>query len=340
MMACVQVQQCLRDPRDPQAGQNPEQFRKLMAVGPPSHFVEQMAQASSLDFVARIRGHLTTLAQGSRQPRVASSPDVLGALASASSSSTAAAAAGGSALAGSGREGITNSSSNPSSSSSSSSISSNSSPAAVPLRLMCSRLKSISQFLGMFFEGIRTLLYSGAHGSQECTRPLLQLVSSPDIITTLICLTLSPELRATAADEQHALSKLAAECFPELQKMLGCFRRAMHTGFRKRGDSEHTIWIQLHHKMGAILTSPQNAPYLETLLFSTPGGGAHPVLGPRTCRVPAKVRPAPTELLGHSGVLPGICTHIAAELALPWFASCFGILATTLLSLDQCDAAT
>jgi hypothetical protein len=61
---------------------------------------------------------------------------------------------------------------------------------------------------------------------QECMRALVQLVATPDIVTALLHLTLSPAMLAAADDRSHALRQRASACIGGLQHMLRTFHVA------------------------------------------------------------------------------------------------------------------
>jgi hypothetical protein len=266
----VQVQRCSRDPRDPQAGSTLKQLTELLAFTVPgmNMLVERTVHVSSLDLMALIRDHLHALASFDLLPEgppAALSPDVGGACASAPSSPVATAAPGEKALAGTDSAGSTSSTS----------------PATVSLAVMCGCLAAISQLLGSFVDSVVFVLTKQSSASQECVRPLLQLVASPDIVTILVRLTFSPEMRAAAASDAMESSDAAMGCMSDLQQMLAIFHSTTHTANEGHYYIKHTIWQGLQNKMGAILTSEQNAPLLVDLMFlPDPRRGVYVRVGP------------------------------------------------------------
>jgi hypothetical protein len=220
----MQVHGCPRDPRDPQAGHSLKQMSRLLSGSGSNLFQHRTTLLASLDFMELVRGHLRILgclAIEVHSPRAAPSRVPASNTAAASSAACEPMQAGVQLApaatplaAGRGAGG-----------SSSSSSSSNTRPATVSMLVMCSCLSNISTLLRDF---LCSLLFRAVVGnnpvSQECMRPLLQLVSSPDIVTSLLRLTFSPEVRDAAADESHASSAAATGCIKQLRLMLCTFR--------------------------------------------------------------------------------------------------------------------
>jgi hypothetical protein len=241
-----------------------------------------MTHLASLDFMELIRDHLRILgclAVEAPSPQAAPSSGMPASTTHASAASSSGAAkspqarATDAAAAPPGANSLAGSASAGSSYSRLDSGSRTSSAATMSLHQMCDCLSSIGHLLRLFCQSLQVLaIFNRSSVSQECMRPLLQLVSSPDIITTLVRLTFSPQMRAAASVETHALSDVAMSNVSHLRVLLGTFRSITYQACDRQYAIQHTIWQGL--QMGAILTLQHNAPYLEPLLFlPTPAGG-------------------------------------------------------------------
>jgi hypothetical protein len=313
----MQVQRCPRDPTDPRAGVTLKELSRLLSLSS-NHVLERVGYLSSLDFMALISDHLRALASLTIQgdsPHEAASPEGSKAHALAPSLAAGVAAAldslqprdnrvtapAASLLDQSGESISNNASINGTSTSDSSAVTSTiptsnsnlsragsgttnrTSPASVSLQVVCSSLSRTTQLLAAFLDGMTCRVMHSSVAGQECVRPLLQLLSSPDIITTLIHLTFSPKMRAAAAEESHASSEAAQGCITQLQQMLTSFLGTVCEGTLQHREGGNTIWRGLHNKLGGILTSEQNAIHLKDLvLFFELDRGmyAHILFGP------------------------------------------------------------
>jgi hypothetical protein len=132
----------------------------------------------------------------------------------------------------------------------------------------------------------------------ECLRALMQLVATPQIVSTLLHLTLSPVLHpATSEGLGQAQYRVGG-----VQRVLFGFHIGISTALQGCSAPQQSLWWGLLAKMEGILALEQNLPYLEDLVCTpVPGVGA-----PHT-RL-ALIHPyAPSTALMHPKCAPNAC---------------------------------
>jgi hypothetical protein len=238
----AQVQQAPRDPRHPQSLHF---LSEIAAVNKgASHFSTTRwgGHASSLDPMLLIKDHLRILASLSIEGDTPRAPPEHHTPASGASSS--------------------------SNSSSSSSSSGRRSEGNITLRAMCDSLDAVlSLICALMDEWCDCANESRAQG---CVRALLQLFSTPEALTGLLQVTLSPAMLAAATNRRHALCIKASVCIGALQHALMTFRVA--TAFATEGASpaEARRWMGLLQKVELYFAMEQNLPYVEPLVLASP----------------------------------------------------------------------
>jgi hypothetical protein len=135
-----------------------------------------------------------------------------------------------------------------------------------------------------------------AHFCQDSLRGLAQLLSHPDILSTIISATMSADLVAAAADRSQPGSANAKANISRLQQMLSRFSKWMYTvGMAAGGEIADSR--MLLGKMEDILSLERNLPYLEDLVllpaFNPQPLGAHLLIplsaSLLSCKDPGKV---------------------------------------------------
>jgi hypothetical protein len=177
--------------------------------------------------------------------------------------------------------------------------------AVVTQAAMCESLEGVLLLLSAWMEDFDR--DSRTSSVQWSVRALMQLVATPDIVSNLLRLTLSPAMCAAAGDGSHPLFERALSCVGLLQHALHLF----HAGASMQGaaDAEGRLLWELIIRMEGFFALEQNAPYLEPLvLIPTPANGEYAVHTSTHCLLSKDTLHARSHHMKHSPYLPASST--------------------------------
>jgi hypothetical protein len=258
------VQRCPRDPLDPQASATLRAISSLPGEGyHPSELQIWAAHLCSIDFVLLIRDHLRVLvtlltppnspAVDTSQPHPPAAGATTAAAARCSNRNASDCATGSCSEADDGR-GV----------------------ASSPLHMMRVLTLEILGILGAMLQ-LQVDAFALESLRQEGLRGLLQLLAYPDILTALIRLVLSPEMRTALLVKPCPAGGFQAYSGLHMLQMALCnVRKVMMKAFSTLSFTEHRLWKGLQQNLARILNSEGNLPSLEALVLTAlPNGAPH-----------------------------------------------------------------
>jgi hypothetical protein len=113
---------------------------------------------------------------------------------------------------------------------------------------------------------------------QDCCRAVMQVLASPDMLTTLIRLAMSPNQAlgpgpassaTSAAAPGGTLAQASGSAVARLQGILVGFEDAARAVYITASSNDSRLWGELREKVSCILGSHDNSPFLEALVLST-----------------------------------------------------------------------